>query len=73
MTTNTDRVIETLQRWPGLDDDQLAHQANIRPRQQVNQICRHLESLGKLRRSMGPENKTVNTLIDDTATSVWQK
>ena len=63
MTTNTDRLIETLQRWPGLDDDQLAHQAEIRPRQQVNQICRRLAEAGKLRRTNGPDGKIINTLV----------
>jgi hypothetical protein len=62
MTTNADRLIATLERWPGLDDDQLARQADIRPRQQVNQICRHLESQGVLRRTQGPEGKIINTL-----------
>jgi hypothetical protein len=63
MTTNTDRLIETLQRWPGLDDDQLAHQAEIHPRQQVNQICRRLAKDGKLRRTQGPDGKLINTLV----------
>lgn len=62
MPTNTDRLIETLRRWPGLDDDQLARQSGIQPRQQVNQICRLLEGRGELRRTTGPAGKIINTL-----------
>jgi hypothetical protein len=29
MSTNTERVIETLQRSPGLDDDELARQTTV--------------------------------------------
>jgi len=36
MTTNTDRVIETLRRSPGLDDDELARQAGVESGQEVN-------------------------------------
>ena len=64
MATNTDRLIDTLHRWPDLDDDQLARQADIRPRQQVNQICRRLEGVGRLTRRKGPEGKIINRLID---------
>ena len=31
MTTDTDRVIETLRRSPGLHDDELARQVGIEP------------------------------------------
>ena len=64
MTTNTDRVIETLRRSPGLDDDELAHQAGVESRAEVAQICRYLEILGRLRRTPGPGGKIINTLID---------
>jgi hypothetical protein len=64
MTTNTDRLIETLRDWPGLNDDQLARQADIRPRQQVNQICRRLAESGKVHRAIGVDGKITNTLID---------
>ncbi len=64
MTTNTDRVIETLRRSPGLDDDELARQAGVTSIQEVNRICRYLEILGRVRRSRGPDGKVVNTLID---------
>jgi hypothetical protein len=66
MLTNIDRVVETLHRWPGLDDDQLADQAGVQPRQQVNQICRRLRDQGTLRRALGPNGKIVNTLIAAT-------
>jgi len=62
MPTDTDRVIEALRRSPELDDDELARQLGIEPRQ-VNQICRYLEILGRLRRTPGPGGKISNTLI----------
>jgi hypothetical protein len=62
MATDTERVIETLRRSPGLDDDELARQAGVEPRL-LDQICRYLEILGRLRRTPGPDGKTVNTLI----------
>ena len=62
MPTDTDRLIEALRRSPGLDDDELARQLGIEPRQ-VNQICRYLEILGRLRRTPGPGGKISNTLI----------
>lgn len=63
MLTNEDRIVETLKRWPRLDDDQLADQAGVQPRQQVNQICRRLQDRGELRRTLGPDGKIVNMLI----------
>jgi hypothetical protein len=63
MTTNSDRVIEALRRSPGLDDDELAREAAVEPKE-VNQICRYLEILGRLRRTPGPGGKISNTLID---------
>ena len=63
MNTNENRIIETLKQWPSLDDDQLSFQTGVRPRQQVNQICRRLEGQGRLRRSLGPEGKIINMLI----------
>jgi hypothetical protein len=63
LTTDTDRVIETLRRSPGLHDDELAGQAGIEPRL-VNHICRYLEILGRLRRTPGPDGKIINILID---------
>jgi hypothetical protein len=61
MPTDTDRVIETLRRSPGLDNDELARQAGVELRE-VNLICRYLEILGRLQRTPGPDGKIVNTL-----------
>jgi len=63
MPTNTELVIETLRRSPGLDDSQLARQAGVDPRE-VERICRYLEILGRVRRTRGPDGKITNTLID---------
>jgi hypothetical protein len=63
MPTNTERVMDTLRRSPGLTDDELAHQAGLEPRE-VNQICRHLEILGRLRRVPAQDGKIINILID---------
>jgi SOS response regulatory protein OraA/RecX len=63
MTTNTEHVIEILRRSPWLDDDELARQAAVEPRE-VNRICHYLEILGTLRRRSGPEGKIINILID---------
>jgi len=63
MTTNADHVIEALRRSPGLDDDELAREAAVEPKE-VNQICRYLEILGRLRRRSGPGGKIINILID---------
>jgi hypothetical protein len=63
MTTSTDRVIEALRRSPGLDDDELAREAGVEPKD-VNVICRYLEILGRLHRRPGPGGKTINILIE---------
>jgi hypothetical protein len=71
LTTNRDRIIEALRRWPGLDDDALEQQADVHPRQQVNQICRHLEQQGVLQRAVGSNGKIGNFLVGSRpATSV---
>ncbi len=69
MTTNTDRIIEALRRWPGLDDDALERQADVHPRQQVNQICRRLEQHGILQRIVGANGKIGNVLVGSRATT----
>jgi DNA-binding MarR family transcriptional regulator len=61
--TDTGRVIATLRRSPGLKDGELARQAGVEPRL-VDQICRYLEILGRLRRAPGPDGEIINTLID---------
>jgi hypothetical protein len=67
MTTNTDRIIQVLSQWPGIDDDELARRANVHPRQQVNQICRRLEQQGVLRRIVGTNGKIGNVLVGTQA------
>jgi hypothetical protein len=59
---NVELILATLQRWPALDDDELAQRAGVRPRQQVNLICRRLEERGVLERFTGPRGKLVNRL-----------
>ena len=63
--TNVERIVETLQKQPGLDDDELSMITGILPRQQVNQICRRLERQGRLRREQGPRGKIVNYLNEE--------
>jgi hypothetical protein len=48
-----------------LDDDQIAANTGISPRQTVNQICRGLESEGMVRRRPGPDGKIVNEWLGD--------
>ncbi len=62
--SNRERVLTALRisTYP-LDDDQLAAQAGVRPRQTVNQLCRQLERDGVLRRYVGVDGKIVNQLI----------
>ena len=69
---NADLIIAALQRWPDLDDDELAQRADVSPRQQVNIICRRLEQRGFLERFTGPRGKIVNRLtgIHQTETPV---
>jgi hypothetical protein len=62
--SNTDRILAVLRvSSVPLDDDQLARQAGISPRQTVNQLCRRLEQDGVVRRYVGSDGKIVNTLI----------
>lgn len=64
--TNEQRILAALRERPGLDDDELSVAAGVRPRQQVNQLCRWLESRGVLRRKIGSRGKIVNFLQDRT-------
>ena len=66
-STNEQRIIAALRHRSGLDDDELSVAAGVRPRQQVNQICRWLASRGLVRREKGPRGKIVNFLQDQTA------
>lgn len=60
--TRAERIRALLQTRPGLDDDEIAAQLRIEPRQTVNQICRRLAEKGVLIRERGPGGKIVNTL-----------
>ena len=60
--TNAEKIIALLSKSPGLDDDEISSHANIRPRQQVNQICKRLELQGQISRVRGPRGKIVNYL-----------
>ena len=55
--TYAELIINLLAQQPGLDDDQLARQLGIEPRQTVNQLCRRLEVQGLLVRERGPAGK----------------
>ena len=57
--THEERIRQLLERSPGLDDDEISESPGIQPRQQVNQICRLLESRGVIRREHGPRGKIV--------------
>ena len=70
--TNREKIIDLLQRHPGLDDDELAKKLSI-VRQTVNQECRLLESRGILQRDPnGPKGKIVNYLLDGPKDSVTE-
>src|SRR5690242_5799342 len=58
--SNEQRILAALRDRPGLDDDELSVAAEVRPRQQVNLICRRLESRGLVRRRTGARGKIVN-------------
>ena len=60
--TNADKIIALLLKTPGLDDDEISSHTNVRPRQQVYQICTRLESKGQIKRLKGPRGKIVNYL-----------
>ncbi|WP_327039673.1 hypothetical protein [Micromonospora maris] len=66
--SNRDRVLEALRLSSRpLDDDQLSQRTGVRPRQQVNQICRALHLAGTIRRHEGPDGKIVNELAERTS------
>ncbi|PMR58853.1 hypothetical protein C1A38_22450 [Verrucosispora sp. ts21] len=65
--SSRDRVLEALRLSSRpLDDDQLSQRTGVRPRQQVNQICRALQLAGAVRRWEGPDGKIVNELVERT-------
>ena len=53
-------IIAILERFPGLDDDELSIISGLQPRQKVSQICRDLESQGLLVRERKEHGKIVN-------------
>lgn len=70
MLTSKERIIETLEARPaGLCDDCLSRLADVRPRQQVNTVCRELLEAGKITREKAgcPEEekkiKVINKLV----------
>src|ERR1700722_8305845 len=65
--TNTERIIAVLRSTPGLDADELSSMTAIRPRQQVNQICRRLEASGVLSRVRKADGKIVNVPVERDA------
>ena len=58
--TNIQCVREFVHRNPGLDDDEISRMTGVKPRQQVNQICRRLADRRELTRVPGPQSKLVN-------------
>ena len=57
-------LLHLIYAFPGLDDDELSSLSGVQPRQQVNQVCRHLANCGKIIREKGPNGKLVNNLAD---------
>lgn len=62
--TNADRILALLARQPGLDDDEISRLAGVKPRQQVNIICRRLQAQGTIERRQGPSGKIGNYLAE---------
>jgi hypothetical protein len=57
------RVLDELRRSGiALDDDEVARRLGVSPRQTINQVCRRLESAGRLRRYVGSAGKVVRDL-----------
>jgi hypothetical protein len=57
---NAQALLDVIRKTPGLDDDELSRRLGVTPRQQVNQICRRLESECLIERRLGPRGKLVN-------------
>lgn len=59
--TVKERILDLLeQRGRSFDDDQLAAELGINPRQTVNAACRELRNDGLVERSTGPDGKLTN-------------
>lgn len=64
--TNADQILYLLAERPGLDDDEISRQLHIRPRQQVNKICRQLVDRQLVVRKAGPSGKIGNFPVSAT-------
>src|SRR5690554_3592037 len=61
--THREKILSTLRHaTTPLDDDEISRRTGIRPRQQVNQICRALTREGLVTRTYGPDRKIVNSV-----------
>jgi hypothetical protein len=67
--THADRIIGLLARKPCLDDDEIATELTIEPRQTVNQVCRRLAAHGKIVRERGSSGKIINRLNSELVRS----
>lgn len=65
--SHTSRIMALLANSPGLNDDEIAIELSIEPRQTVNQVCRRLAARGVLERTIGSAGKIVNTLVNASA------
>jgi hypothetical protein len=60
--THAQRILSLLAQAGGLDDDEIARELAISPRQTVNQICNRLAVQGLLTRGRADSGKIVNRL-----------
>ena len=60
--SNSQKILDTLARFGPLDDDKLSQVSDVRPRQQVNQICNRLRQQGLVIRYASSSGKLVNAL-----------
>ncbi len=65
--THAARIMALLASSPGLNDDEIARELSIEPRQTVNQVCRRLAARGVLVRTTGGAGKIINTLVNASA------
>jgi DNA-binding Lrp family transcriptional regulator len=60
MATYAERILQVVSAaFRPIDDDEIAQRMGT-VRQNVNQVCRRLESEGRIRRVTGPTGKIVN-------------
>ena len=65
--THAARMMTLLASSPGLNDDEIARELSIEPRQTVNQVCRRLAARGVLIRTTGRAGMIINTLVNASA------